>query len=92
MPVFLLASCLLWSWNIPLVCLFQVWNKAEDRFDFVEYLISDGSTHTHKLATPLVATLIRIGKANPGGTSAMWPAGNIGLAELALHGANLGCR
>ena len=45
----------------------------------------------HKLDEPLVASKIRITKANPSGNNAMWPVGNIGLAELALLGKDLGC-
>ena len=66
------------------------YNKDTGLWQFHQYLLSDSAIHVHTLDIPCNATKLRLGKSAPS-TTAAWPVGNIGLAELALLGTNLGC-
>ena len=67
-------------------CALGVWDAAKEEWVFSQYLISDAPIHTHRLVTPVEAAKFRF--ARPDGAG--WPASNLRLAEIVLHGETLG--
>ena len=64
----------------------EYWNAAEERWEFAQYLLSDSAVHSHRLKKPIEAARFRLVKSD----GHAWPAGNVRLAELLLHGDSLG--
>jgi hypothetical protein len=64
----------------------EYWDSDRGRWDFSQYVTSDAAVHTHVLATPLRAARFRLTAADGTG----WPASNLRLAEIVLHGKRLG--
>jgi len=63
--------------------VFEYWDAAEERWVRVQSLLSDQAVHTHKFDKPVEAARFRV----------LIPAGfygNLRLAELVLHGEQLG--
>ena len=60
----------------------QYWHAAAERWVPADYLVSDSAVHTHRLARPIEAARFRLVKSD----GHAWPAGNVRLAELILHG------
>lgn len=65
----------------------QFWDPAGERWHDGPYLLSDSAVHTHHFDKPLEASRFRL-VTTGGGT---WPAGNLRLGEVVLHGRSLGC-
>ncbi len=64
----------------------EYWDAAAAAWVFAQYLTADAAIHTHRLAKPIEASRFRL--ARPDGPG--WPAGNLRLAEIVLHGETLG--
>ncbi|MBH1937481.1 hypothetical protein I5Q34_24960 [Streptomyces sp. AV19] len=64
----------------------QWWEAEDEVWHDGPMLLSDEALHSHRLQPPLRAARFRL--ATTGGGS--WPAGNIRLGELVLHGRALG--
>ncbi len=65
----------------------QYWSTEKEQWLDGPYLLSDVCTHTHWFAKPIEAARLRL-VTTGGGT---WPAGNLRLGEIVLHGQALGC-
>ncbi len=64
----------------------EYWNADAEKWVFAEYLTSDSAVHHHTLKKPIEAARFRFVKAD----GHAWPAGNVRLQELMLHGEVLG--
>ena len=64
----------------------EYWDAAKEQWAFAQYLTSDTPIHTHKLLKPIEAAKFRL--ARPDGAG--WPASNLRLARIVLHGETLG--
>lgn len=65
----------------------EYWDVAKGQWVFAQYLTSDSAVHTHKLVKPIEARKFRLTKPDGAG----WGTGNLRLAEVVFHGAQLGC-
>lgn len=72
------------SWMRDMRC--EYWDADAERWVFAQYLTSDSAVHSHKLKKPIEAARIRFTKSD----GHAWPAGNVRLQELILHGETLG--
>lgn len=72
------------SWLRDMRCEF--WDADAERWVFAQYLTSDSAVHSHRLQKPIEAARIRFIKSD----GHAWPAGNVRLQELMLHGDVLG--
>ncbi len=63
----------------------EYWNPTRKQWTFAQYLTSDTAIHSHKLATPVEASLFRLAPSSGKG----WPASNLRLAEIVFHGETL---
>lgn len=64
----------------------EYWDAAAEKWVFAQYLTSDAPIHSHKLAHPIEAAKFRLTRPDGAG----WPASNLRLAEIVLHGERLG--
>lgn len=64
----------------------EYWDPSDETWVFSQYLTSDAAIHTHKLAKPVEAAKFRVTRPDGAG----WPASNLRLAEIVLHGETLG--
>ena len=65
----------------------EYWDTARSQWAFAQYLTADTAVHTHKLVKPIEARKFRLTKPDGAG----WGTGNLRLAEIVFHGAQLGC-
>jgi len=68
-------------------CVLQYWDARNEKWIAADNLLADQATHTHVLKKPIEAGRFRLVSSALGGT---WPAGNIRLGEIVLHGQVLG--
>ena len=64
----------------------EYWNADAEKWVFAEYLTSDSAVHHHKLKKSIEAARFRFVKAD----GHAWPAGNVRLQEVMLHGEVIG--
>jgi outer membrane protein assembly factor BamB len=64
----------------------EYWDTVNAKWEFAQYLTSDTPIHTHTLSRPVETMKFRLTRPDGEG----WPASNLRLAEIVLHGDDLG--